>query len=169
MQAQQMIDSVRATFAQFGWWTMTQWRVAAIAAAVALVAIGEVGQTLPPAWTDRVYPIEWWNYVTLVADSALIGLVLGSFLAPAGRRLATAGSSGVAGMLAAIMMACPICSPLAIPLLGAGGVLAFLRGDRGWLALASVLVLAATLYLRLRATSSCPVRFEPPHGLKSPT
>jgi hypothetical protein len=160
-----VVDSVRTTLAQFAWWTATQWRIAAGTAAVMLLTIGEVGQTLPPASADRVYPIEWWNYVTLVADSVMIGLVVGSFVMPVGRRAAAASGSGLAGTFAAIMMACPVCSPLAIPLLGAGGVLSFLRGDRGWLALASVLVLGLTLILRLRATTSCAV----PRRAPSPT
>jgi len=49
---------------------------------------------------------------------------------------------------------------VASTLLGAGGVLAFLRPDRGWLALASVLLLAVTLRLRLRAITRCSM---PPH------
>lgn len=59
--------------------------------------------------------------------------------------------SADAGTVAAIVMACPVYSPLAITLLGTGGLLAFLMPDRGWLALGSVVLLAVTLLLRLRA------------------
>jgi hypothetical protein len=155
------VEAVRFAFAQFAWWSATQWATASATFVVIFVAMGEVGQTLPPASVDRVYPIEWWNYVTLLADSALMGLVVASFVRPGGKRLATAGGSGLAGMVAAIAMACPLCSPLAIPLLGAGGALAFLRGDRAWIALASVVVLGVTLFLRLRASGSCAVRLKP--------
>lgn len=54
-------------------------------------------------------------------------------------------------------MACPVCSPLAIPLLGAGGLLAFLTPARAWLALASLVLLGATLLLLLRDATTCDV------------
>ena len=156
-----ILETLRTLFAQLRWWSSAQWWIAAAGFAIAFVGIGEVGQTLPPASAGRVYPIEWWNYLTLVADSAVMGLIVGTFITSPGKRLASASGGGFAATVAAIAMACPVCSPLAIPLLGAGGVLAFLRGDRVWLALASILVLGLTLILRLRASASCPVRFKP--------
>src|SRR5579859_94742 len=146
----------RSTLLPLQWWTPGQWLIAAATCVVLFVVIGEVGQTLPPTSSDRTYPIEWWNYLTLFADSALMGLVVGTFLVPAGHRVAAAGGSGFAGSVAAIVMACPVCSPLAIPLLGAGGALSFLRGDRALLALLSVLALGLTLVLRLNTSMSCP-------------
>lgn len=145
-------------FLQLRWWPARQWWTAAATFAVLFVVIGEVGQTLPPTSGDRATPIEWWNYATLLLSSGLIGLIVATFVVPGGRRLAAAGGSGLAGTVAAIVMSCPFCGPLAIPLLGVGGALAFLRGYRGWLALASVVVLVITLILRLRASSSCGIR-----------
>jgi hypothetical protein len=153
----------RATLAQLRSFSPRQWRVAAVVSVAALIAIGTVGQTLPWASPGRVYKIEWWNWATLIASSLLGGLIAATFLTPAGRRVRAAAGSGLTGTGAAIVMACPVCSPLAIPLLGAGGVLAFFRGDRGWLALASVLILGVTLLMRLRAATGCAVR--PPASL----
>jgi hypothetical protein len=155
------LQSIQIAFAQLRWWSGTQWRIAGTAFAIMLIAIGEVGQTLPPASASRVTPIEWWNYVTLMSNSALMGLIVGSFVSPRRDRVASASAGGFAAAAGAIVMACPFCSPLAIPLLGTGGLLAFLRDDRGWLALASMVVLGLTLALRLRASASCPVRFKP--------
>lgn len=146
-----------ATIAPLRWWTGRQWRVSALGAAVAFVLIGEVGETLPPASVGRMYPVLWWNWVTLGVTAVLLGLVAATFVGPAGRRLLGGAGSGSAGAVAAIAMACPICSPLAIPLLGTGGLLAFLTPDRGWIALAAVVVLSFTLLLRLRAAGSCRV------------
>jgi hypothetical protein len=107
-----------------------------------------------------VYKIQWWNWATLAASSLLMGLIASTFIAAGGRRLRAATGSGLAGTATAVAMACPVCSPLALPLLGAGGVLAFFRGDRGWLALASVLLLGVTLLMRLRPSTSCAVRVD---------
>ena len=122
---------------------------------LAFVVIGEVGQTLPPTDFERIYPVEWWNWATLFVSAALIGLIVATFTVPGGRRAAAGASSGAGGVVAAIAMACPVCSPLVIPLLGTGGLLAVLTPDRAWLALASIVLLAATLLLRLRAGNTC--------------
>jgi hypothetical protein len=143
------------------YWSPRQWRTAVEAACVAFLAIGTVGQTLPWTASGRTFPIVWWNYVTLAASSLLIGLIVATFAVAGARRRSRAGgaaSTGVAGTAAAIAMACPVCNPIAIPLLGAGGIFAFLQPDRGLIALASVVILAFTLALRLRATASCRIR-----------
>ena len=75
--------------------------------------------------------MQWWNGVTLAVSAALLGLIAATFAAPGGRRVLAGAGSGSAGTVAAIVMACPVCSPLAIPLLGTGGLLAFLVPDRG--------------------------------------
>jgi hypothetical protein len=162
------MGTLQTAFVQLRWWSSLQWTVAAAAFLLMFLALGEVGQTLPPASSDRVYPIEWWNYVTLVADSALTALIAASFVTRGSKRLASAGGGGFASAVAAIAMACPVCSPLAIPLLGAGGALAFLRGDRAWIGLASIVVLAAAAILRIEATASCPVRIKPAHTSAQP-
>ncbi len=149
------------TIMQIRWWSTPQWQVAAVGFVLAFVVIGEVGETLPPANTGRLYPVEWWNWVTLALSAALIGLIAATFVRPGGRRALAGAGSGSAGTIAAIVMACPVCSPLAIPLLGTGGLLAFLVPDRGWIALASIVLLAITLLLRLRAANSCKVNLGP--------
>jgi len=150
------------TITQLRWWSTPQRVVAAVVFVVAFVVIGEVGQTLPPENAGRTYPVEWWNWVTLAVSAALLGLIVATFVRPGGRRALAGAGSGSAGTIAAIVMACPVCSPLAIPLLGTGGLLAFLVPDRGWIALASIVLLALTLLLRLRAASSCAVSLPPP-------
>jgi hypothetical protein len=50
---------------------------------------------------------------------------------------------------------------LAIPLLGTSGLLAFLVPERGLIALVSVAMLAVTLLLRLRASTTCAVNLTP--------
>ncbi|MEO8898087.1 MAG: hypothetical protein ABI473_05255 [Candidatus Dormibacter sp.] len=145
------------TFVQLRWWSGRQRALAASVAVVTFVLIGEVGQTLPNTAHGRVYPVEWWNYLTLVMSAVLLGLIAGTFVVRAGRRIAAGAGGGAVGTIAAIAMACPVCSPLAIPLLGTGGALTFLTPHRALISLASVLLLAVTLLLRLRASTRCAV------------
>lgn len=142
-------------FLQLRWWSRRQWIVAAVVTVLAFVVIGEIGETLPNASHGRSYPVEWWNYATLALSAVLIGLTAGTFVVRTGHRVATGAGSGAAGTVAAIAMACPVCSPLAIPLLGVGGALSFLTPLRGVISLVSVAVLAVSLLLRLRASTRC--------------
>lgn len=148
----------QSTFGLFG---RRQWQAAAWAGTVALVATGYAGETIPGINFHRMVAVSWWNYPTWIATSILLGLITATFVHPAGNRAArgaAATGSGILGLAASTVMACPVCSTLAVPFLGAGGMLAFLRPDRGWLALLSVLLLAATLAVRLRAITRCTVR-----------
>lgn len=154
----------RATVAQLRWWTTHQWALVGVGFVLAFLVIGEVGQTLPPTNVGRIYPVQWWNWVTLLLSAALIGLIVGTFAAPGRRRAAAGAGSGAGGVVAAMAMACPVCSPLALPLLGTGGLLAFLTPDRMWLALASIVLLAATLLLRLRTGAACELSPRPRSG-----
>ncbi|OJY52828.1 hypothetical protein [Pseudonocardia sp. 73-21] len=63
------------TLTQPRWWSAGQWRLAVAVSVFAFLLIGEIGETLPPESVGRVYPVEWWNWATLVASAALIGLI----------------------------------------------------------------------------------------------
>jgi hypothetical protein len=158
-----------APIRQLATWSRRQWKVAGWSYLAALLIMGVVGETLPGASAGRVVPIQWWNYVTLILSPPLIALIVATFV-PAGpprraRRLAKAGT-GVGGAAGTLAMACPVCSPLAIPLFGAAGVLSFLAPYRGLIALLSVALLAVTLLLRLHTTRSCQLTppADPPQG-----
>jgi hypothetical protein len=124
----------------------------------AFLIMGVAGETLPGASAGRVVPNQWWNYVTLVLSPPLIALIVATFV-PSGqpkwsRRWSKTGT-GIGGVTGTLAMACPVCNPLAIPIFGAAGVLSFLAPYRGVIALASIVLLALTLLLRLRTTRAC--------------
>ena len=47
------------TIMQIRWWSTQQRIVAAVVFVLAVVVIGEVGETLPPANTGRMYPVAF--------------------------------------------------------------------------------------------------------------
>jgi hypothetical protein len=146
-----------------------QRKVAGWSYLAALLIMGVAGETLPGASAGRVVPIQWWNYVTLILSPPLIALIAATFV-PAGqprssRRWGKTGT-GISGAAGTLAMACPVCNPLAIPVFGAAGVLSFLAPYRGVIALASVVLLAVTLLLRLRTTRMCQLAPQP--GPSSP-
>jgi hypothetical protein len=165
-----MLDQMRM-------WSRRQWRAAGSAFLFSFLLMGVVGETLPVASIGREVSVEWWNYLTLVLSPLLIGLIAATFVSserPRGDRFegaeAVAGTGGtkagvgIGGALGTVAMACPACSPLAIPLFGAAGVLSFLAPERWLIALLSILLLAVTLVLRLRGARECEIPADGPGG-----
>lgn len=135
---------------------------------VALVLMVLSGDTIPGG--HSAVPVMWWSYATVLVSPVLIALVVATFV-PGGqpkraRRTqgAGAGAGGVAGVL---VIACPVCNPLAVPLFGASGALSFLAPERGVIAGVSIVLLVITLALRLRTTKACTLSFAsgPPRAL----
>lgn len=147
-----------------------QWKVAGWSYLAALLIMGVAGETLPGASAGRAVAIQWWNYVTLILSPPLIALIAATFVLPGqsrkGWRWAKTGT-GAGGAAGTLAMACPVCNPLAIPIFGAAGVLSFLAPYRGVIALASIVLLAVTLLLRLRTTRTCQLALAPQAGPSS--
>ena len=136
-----------------------QRQVGTTVGAAAFLLMGVVGETLPGASIGRAVPVEWWNYATLILSPLLIGLIAATFAQdtePKVTRLdGTKAGAGIGGLVGTVAMACPACSPLAIPLFGTAGVLSFMAPERGLIALLSVVLLAATLSLRVGGSRVC--------------
>jgi hypothetical protein len=132
-----------------------QWQVGAGTAVAAFLVMGVIGETLPIASVGREVPVEWWNYVTLVLSPILIGLVAATFVREDARPDGTKAGAGIGGLVGTVAMACPACSPLAIPLFGTAGVLSFLAPERGLIALLSIGLLAVTLSMRVGGSQAC--------------
>lgn len=150
-------ESVR----QLRGWTRRQWRVVGWTYLGSLLLMGVVGETLPGASYGRVVPVEWWNWLTLALSPPLIALIAGTFVTEGQSRRARAtgkASTGAAATIGSIAMSCPACSPLAIPLFGASGLLSFLAPLRGLIAALSIVLLVVTLVIRLRASHACRIR-----------
>ena len=149
-----------ASVQQLAAFSRRQWKAAGWSYLAALLIMGVAGETLPGASVGRVVPIQWWNYVTLILSPPLIALIAATFVPPGqprrSRRWGKTGT-GVGGAAGALAMACPVCNPLAIPVFGAAGILSFLAPYRGLIALASIVLLAVTLLLRLRTTRTCQI------------
>lgn len=154
-------------FWQIRMWSSQQWKVAGWFYVGSLLAMGIIGETLPGASQGRVVPVVWWNYVTLALSPVLIGLIAATFVQPGQPKRSRARGAtglGLGGAVGTIAMACPVCSPIAIPLLGSAGVLSFLAPERGLIALLSIVLLALTLVLRLRTAASCRLSGSGPAG-----
>jgi hypothetical protein len=151
-----------AMLAELRAFSRRQWQTAAMISGAAFLLMGIVGETLPGASLGRTVPVEWWNYITLVLSPVLIGLIAATFVTnrqAKGSRIGGAkAGAGIGAVVGTVAMACPACSPLAIPLFGAAGLLSFLAPERGLIALLSVVLLAITLALRLNTARACHIQ-----------
>ncbi len=146
------------TLWQIRMWSARQWKVAGSVYVMSLLIMGVAGETLPGASQGRIVPVAWWNYVTLALSPVLIGLIAATFVSPGQpkhSRNRGATGAGIGGAIGTVAMACPACSPIAIPLFGTAGALSFLAPARGLIALLSVALLAITLAIRLRTAAAC--------------
>jgi hypothetical protein len=147
------IREVRQALRLFG---PRSWAVGAIAAFVALVAIGVPTAIIDTPFFVRMLPVRVEDYAVWGATAVLAGLIAGTYALPA-----PSGSEGKAlsgGFLSYLAVGCPICNKLVVLLLGTSGALTFFAPAQLYIGLASLLLLAWTLRLRARAVAgSCPV------------
>jgi len=106
---------------------------------------------LPNPLFTRMTPVRPLDYAFLAASAILSGLVLATYAAGAGDRCQTRAGAG--GFLAFLAIGCPICNKIVVALLGVGGAFAYFEPLQPVLGLASVVLLATALVLRLPRSS----------------
>lgn len=122
--------------------------VGAVAYAAAVAVPTAVIHT--PFFT-RMTPATTWSYVFLVVPALLAGPLLASYVVPlrpaacSPRRRTLAG-----GVLSYLAVGCPICNKLIVAILGVSGALTYFQPLQPVLGGAAVLLLAYSLWLRLR-------------------
>lgn len=130
--------------------------VAVAVAVVTAVLTGVPTDLVPNSFYRRMTPILWWNYPVWAATAVLTGLVFATYVRvqPHGRSVgATAGG----GLLSFFAVGCPICNKLVVALIGTGGALSFFAPLQPYLGIAGLVLLSASLLLRLRALRSCEI------------
>ncbi len=154
-------------------WTPRQWRIAALASVAFGLLIGVVTVLIPnPIFARDIEPV-WWNYPVWIITSVLTGMLLTTYLRPAGEVRepepieTPAGNEkiekhsarmGIAGsMLAWFAVGCPVCNKIALLALGYSGAITWFAPVQPFLALAAMLLTGAALLWRLRGQVSCPM------------
>lgn len=116
-------------------------------AIVAALVIATPTAVLPNPLFSRMTPVRPLDYAFLAASAILSGLLLATYAAGGTDRCQTRVGGG--GLLAFLAIGCPICNKLAVALLGVGGAFAYFEPLQPLLGLASVVLLASALVLRL--------------------
>lgn len=142
-------------------WGARRWRAAAGGAVVTALLIGLPTDVIPNPVFGRPVPVTWWSLPVLVITSVLAGLLLATYVREPDvdpvemDRPARAG--GIGGLLAFFAVGCPVCNKLVLVALGTTGAMELFAPLQPILAVASTVLLAVALRMRLRNERSCPV------------
>lgn len=150
-------------FAVLRSWNRQRWTVAVLSAVAAFFLMG-----LPTAVIDnpvfgRAVAVTPWSTPVLLVSSALVGLILATYVNPVNalddRQMKV---SGVGGLLSFFAIGCPVCNKIVLLALGTSGALNFFAPLQPILAIAGVAFLAYALVQRLRNERSCALRVDEP-------
>lgn len=141
-------------------WATRQWVVAVVSAVLIALMMGLATAIIDNPLFVRMISTPWWAYPVWIASAVLLGLLVGTYVAPH-RQAETASSSdqrrGLGGMLLAwFAVGCPTCNMLVVLALGAGGAVTWFQPLQPVLAAASLALLVVALRSRLRNATSCP-------------
>ena len=140
-------------------WTPRRWGIALVSgiAVAALVALPTA--VIPNPIFGRAIEVTWWSYPVVILSGIFGGLLLATYIREPGQeqidKAAKVGTVG--GFLAFFAVGCPVCNKLVLLALGASGAMTWFAPFQPFLAVASVVVMAWAVRIRLRGMASCEV------------
>ena len=119
---------------------------------------------IPNPVFGRAVEVTWWSYPVVVLTGILGGLLLATYVREPGVKEegpaedATASKLGLAGgFIAFFAVGCPVCNKLVLIALGTSGAMTWFAPFQPFLAVASVVLMAAALRIRLKNQMTCSV------------
>ncbi len=137
-------------------WRARRWALAVVAGLAGAALVGVPTGVIPTPFYTRMTPVLWWNYPVLGASATLLGLTAASYLrqpTPDGGPSARVATGG--GLLSVFAVGCPICNKLVVFAIGATGALRWFAPVQPLLAVASLAMLGAALWVRLGGEVAC--------------
>jgi len=126
-------------------------------AVAALVALPTA--VIPNPIFGRAIEVTWWSYPVVILSGILGGMLIATYIREPGQeeidKAAKVGTVG--GFLAFFAVGCPVCNKLVLLALGASGAMSWFAPVQPFLAVASVIVMAWALHIRLKGMASCKV------------
>ncbi len=142
-------------------WGRRQWFFAVVATVVVGLLLGWVTVLIPNPVFGREIPPTSWSYPVWIITSVLSGMLLASYVQPAGPKqpkdvedkVSVWGTVGAVGSWFAI--GCPVCNKIALLALGYTGALNYFGAAQPYLAGLSLVLLVIGLVYRLSGMISC--------------
>lgn len=172
-----MLDALRM-------WSLHRWKVAFLGGIATAIVVALPTAVIPNPVFGRAVEVTWWSYPVLVLTGILGGLLLATYVREPGQPgsggsadspdqsgnpadEAKASKLGLAGgFIAFFAVGCPVCNKLVLLALGTSGAMTWFAPVQPFLAVASVVLMAVALRIRLKNQTSCsvstPVNSTPP-------
>lgn len=167
-------------------WTPRQVLVALVAGAAVALVIGLATVLIPNPVFSREIPTVPWNYPVWILTSALMGILVATYVRPSSSSEALAGQQdesgtpetldasvvedsqngserrsarvgGTAGILAWFAVGCPVCNKIALLALGYTGALTWFAPLQPFLAAIALVLSMLAVVWRLRGQVACPL------------
>ena len=123
---------------------------------------------IPNPIFGRAIGVTWWSYPVVVITGILGGMLIATYVRPTGTSLPSTekidreSKMGVAGAaITFFAVGCPVCNKLVLLALGASGAISWFAPIQPFLAVASVVLMAIALVVRLRNQVTCRVNSKP--------
>lgn len=162
-------ETLRLSASALRGWRARQVLTASVAATGIAVVMGLATVLIPNSFFSREIPTVPWNYPVWLLTSALMGLLIATYVAPPGDREAHTSGTGdtgerrdartgtVAGMLAWFAVGCPVCNNFALLALGYSGALTWFAPAQPFLAALALVLSVIAVLSRLRGQVACPL------------
>ena len=150
-------------------WSARRWRVAVLGGIATALLVALPTAVIPNPVFGRAIEVTWWSYPIVVLTGILGGLLLATYVKEPGQpdppsqrekpaEEAKASKLGIAGAFVAFFaVGCPVCNKLVLLALGASGAMTWFAPVQPFLAVASVVLMAVALRIRLKNQNSCSV------------
>ena len=162
-------ESLRLSASALRAWEPRQLLIAIVAAVAVAVVMGVATVLIPNSLFSRDIPTVPWNYPVWLLTSALMGLLIATYVTPPEDRAARteetvdvherrdARTGAAAGMLAWFAVGCPVCNKFALLALGYSGALTWFAPAQPFLAALALVLSAIAVVSRLRGQVACPL------------
>ena len=140
-------------------WTPRRWGIAALSGLLVAAVVALPTAVIPNPIFGRAIEVTWWSYPVVILSGILGGLLIATYIRePGAEEIDSAAKVGtVGGFLAFFAVGCPVCNKLVLLALGTSGAMTWFAPVQPFLAVASIVVMAWALRIRLRGIASCQV------------
>lgn len=138
-------------------WSPRRWRMALLIGVGVALVVAVPTAVIPTPIFGRAVEVTWWSYPTVLLTGILGGMLLATYLREPGEERADRALKlgTVGGLLSFFAVGCPVCNKVVLLALGASGAMTWFAPIQPFMALASIIVLAVSLFLRLRGQVAC--------------
>ncbi|MDI1289613.1 MAG: hypothetical protein PSX37_06655 [bacterium] len=145
-------------------WSRRQWVLGIVGGFILSVVVSIPTDVIPNPFFTRSMAVTWWSYPVVISTGVLGALLVGSYVrndelsSARDEQVERSSRFGLVGAtLSFFAIGCPVCNKLVLLALGASGTMTWFAPVQPVLAIASVILMAIAVRMRLRNQVACAV------------